>query len=161
MRRRHSSVFDRRFLLHGRASWSGFAVIVRRARLTPRRITLVERRASSVERRARSPCGTTLPAAWDVPSAWWIARADMAGRRPRPATRAARSARRLGDLRSPQRAERGPELRREQFRLLPGSEVAASFGLAEVAERGVGLRGPAPRRPPDLAGEAAEAHRDP
>ena len=51
------------------------------------------------------------------------------------------------------RAEGGLDLGREQFRLLPGGEVAAAIDLVEVRERGVAPLGPGPRCPPDLAGE--------
>jgi hypothetical protein len=52
--------------------------------------------------------------------------------RPRPAAITGRSV--MGrNLRCPQRTERGAELRCEQLRLLPGSEVTAPFRLSEVA----------------------------
>jgi hypothetical protein len=48
-------------------------------------------------------------------------------------------------LRLAQGPERHPELFREQFRLLPGGEVAALVDLVEVDEVGVGTLGPAAR----------------
>ena len=59
-----------------------------------------------------------------------------------------------------QRAERCPDLWREELRLLPGGEVAALVDLVEVGEVGVGLLDPAARGPEDLAGERGEADRD-
>jgi hypothetical protein len=62
--------------------------------------------------------------------------------------------------RSTQRAERRPELGREQLRLLPGREVAASVNLVEVCDVGVGFLDPAARSPEDLAGERGVADRE-
>src|SRR5215213_31502 len=49
-------------------------------------------------------------------------------------------------LRLAQGQERHPELLREQFRLLPGGEVAALVDLVEEGQVGVGTLGPAARR---------------
>jgi hypothetical protein len=49
-------------------------------------------------------------------------------------------------LRLAQGPERHPELLREQFRLLPGGEVAALVDLVEEGQVGVGSLGPAARR---------------
>src|SRR3954462_5915704 len=62
---------------------------------------------------------------------------------------------------SAQRPESGPELGREQLRLLPGGEVAALFDLVEVGDVRVARLDPTARRPPDLARERREAERDP
>src|SRR5690242_16162940 len=59
-----------------------------------------------------------------------------------------------------QRAERRPDLGREQLRLFPGGEVAALVGLVEVGDVGVRLLDPAARGPEDLAGERGEADRE-
>src|SRR3954469_15893163 len=61
-----------------------------------------------------------------------------------------------------QRAERGPELFREELRLLPGREVAALVGLVEIVEGGVRQFDPAARSLEDLARKRGEAdrHRD-
>src|SRR3954447_8703675 len=45
-----------------------------------------------------------------------------------------RSSSRLGDLSSAQGVEGSPDLRREEFRLLPGGEVAAPGRLRKVGE---------------------------
>src|ERR1700733_13872009 len=62
-------------------------------------------------------------------------------------------------LTSAQRAERRPDLGREQFGLLPGGEVTALVDLVEVIEARVRLLGPGARGPEDLAGERGEADR--
>ena len=49
-------------------------------------------------------------------------------------------------LRLAQGPERRPELLIEQFRLLPGREVAALVDLVEAGQVGVGTLGPAARR---------------
>src|SRR4029453_11996783 len=56
-------------------------------------------------------------------------------------------------LRLAQGPKRRPDLLREQFRFLPGREVAALVDLVEVDEVVVGLLGPAARRAVDLARE--------
>jgi hypothetical protein len=58
---------------------------------------------------------------------------------------------------SAQRSECRTQLGREQLRLLPGGEVAASVDLVEVGEAGVDHLNPAARGSPELAGERREA----
>ena len=76
--------------------------------------------------------------------------------------RAARtpSARHPRSDRLAQRLERGPQLRREELRLLPGGEMSALRKLVVVDELGIGLLGPALRRLVDLVREGADGDRD-
>src|SRR5215203_5159874 len=62
--------------------------------------------------------------------------------------------------RSSHRAERCPELLREQLGLLPGGEVAAFLHLVEVDEVRIRLLGPAAWRLILLARKDAHCHRD-
>ena len=71
-----------------------------------------------------------------------------------------RSATRLWNPACALRPERSPELRRKQLGLFPRGEMASPIRLMEVAEGGIGLLGPAPRCPPDLAGECGEPDGD-
>ncbi|HEX6555143.1 MAG TPA: hypothetical protein VF026_20430, partial [Ktedonobacteraceae bacterium] len=59
-----------------------------------------------------------------------------------------------------QGAERGPDLGREQLRLLPGGEVTALVDLVVVDGVGVPLLDPTARGPEDLARERGEADRE-
>src|SRR5687768_101667 len=61
---------------------------------------------------------------------------------------------------SSHRAERCPELLREELGLLPGGKVAALVDLIEVDEVGVRLLRPTPRRLILLAGKDAHGHRN-
>src|SRR5215218_9693692 len=58
------------------------------------------------------------------------------------------------------RPERRSDLFGEQFRLLPGGEVAAAVDLVEVGGVGVDLLDPAARGREDLAGERREGDRN-
>ncbi len=60
----------------------------------------------------------------------------------------------------PQRAERGPNLFREELWLFPVGEVTALVELIEVEELGVGSLSPAAWRLIALAGEDAHCNRD-
>src|SRR5688500_6661145 len=59
-----------------------------------------------------------------------------------------------------QRAERGPDLFREEPRFLPRREVTAPLDLVEVDDVGVRVLDPAARSAPDLAGEGGETDRN-
>src|SRR4249919_912570 len=84
-------------------------------------------------------------------------------RKANPVSNAGRDLAAFGEMtvgRSSQRAERCPELSREDLRLLPGGEVSALVDLVEVGQGWVGLLDPAARGPDDLAGELRESDRD-
>src|SRR6185436_19064416 len=67
----------------------------------------------------------------------------------------------LGHGALPQRAECGPKFGREQLGLFPGGKVATLVHRVVVdVDVGVGPLDPAPRSPPDLAGERGESDRN-
>src|SRR5262249_21625203 len=61
---------------------------------------------------------------------------------------------------SAKRAEGGPDLFREELRLLPRGEVAAPVGFVEIDQVWVDLLRPAAGRLEDLAGEDGECNRE-
>src|SRR5688572_27438647 len=66
----------------------------------------------------------------------------------------------VGRVAGAQRCKRGPDLLREQLRLLPGGEVAALVDLVPVDEVAEGLLAPTPWRAVDLGREHSDRDRE-
>src|SRR3954469_14990262 len=77
-----------------------------------------------------------------------------------PLTMSVRRVERARSASSAQRSECRAQFGREELRLLPGGEVAATADLVEVREAGVDRLGPAARGGPDLAGKRREGDRN-